>query len=160
VYGFGPSVTYKGFAAGAWFKGISNVDISLGGEGFQPFSQEGTRGNLLSAITDRWTPENPGNNHLYPRLLYPSSANTNYDGSSWWIKNGAFLRLQNVEISYTFHQSNWLKNLGVDNFRIYAQGYNILTLSEFKLWDVELGDGKGASYPLTKTYNLGIDFQF
>ena len=160
VYGFGPSISYKGFAVGAWFKGISSVDISVGGEGFQPFSQEGTRGNLLSNITDRWTPESPINNHTYPRLTYPSSANTNYNPSSWWIKDGAFLRLQNVELSYTFQQKNWLKSIGFTNLRIYMIGYNLLTFSGFKEWDVELGDGKGASYPLTKTLNFGIECQF
>lgn len=160
VYGFGPSISYKGFAVGAWFKGISSVDISLGGEGFQPFQQQGTRGNLLSNITDRWTPENPGNNHMYPRLTYPSSSNTNYDSSTWWIKDGAFLRLQNVEVSYTLQQKKWLKALGFTNLRIYMIGYNLLTFSGFTEWDVELGDGKGASYPLTKTLNFGIECQF
>jgi len=160
VYGFGPSISYKGFALGAWFKGISSVDISVGGEGFQPFSQQGTRGNLLSVITDRWTENNPGNNHLYPRLTYPSSVNMNYSNSSWWIKDGAFMRLQNVEFSYTFKQMNWLKSIGLSHLRAYAIGYNLLTFSNFKLWDVELGDGKGASYPLTKTLNFGIECNF
>jgi len=158
VYGFGPSVSYKGFAVGGWFKGISNVDISVGGEGFQPFSQEG-RGNLMSNITDRWTPENPGNNHVYPRLTYPSSSNSNYVGSTWWLRNGAFLRLQNVELSYTFQQKKLLKSIGLTNLRIYMIGYNLLTFSGFKEWDVELGDGKGASYPLTKSFNFGIECQ-
>lgn len=160
VYGFGPSISYKGFAVGAWFKGIGNVDISLNGEGLQPFSMEGLRGNLFSNITNRWTPDHSNPDPLYPRLTYPSSSNTNYNNSTWWIKNGAFLRLQNIELSYTFPKEGWTEKMGLSNFRIYAIGYNILTLSSFKMWDVELGDGKGAQYPLIKTYNAGIDFQF
>jgi TonB-linked SusC/RagA family outer membrane protein len=160
VYGFGPSITYKGFSAGAWIKGISKVDISLNGEGLQPFQKEGIRGNLFSNIGDHWTPDNPNPNPTYPRLTYPSTGNSNYDNSSWWIKNGAFMRLQNVELSYTFQQKNWLKSIGLSNFRIYAVGYNIATISGFKMWDVELGDGRGAQYPLTKTYNIGIDCRF
>jgi len=160
IYGFGPNISYKGFAVGAWIKGISNVDISLGGEGFQPFSHEGARGNLLSNITDRWTPNGTNLNPTYPRLTYPSTSNSNYDTSSWWIKNGAFLRLQNIEISYTFRRSDLLKPFGLNSLRLYLIGYNVATLSEFKMWDVELGDGKGASYPLTKTFNMGIDCQF
>ncbi|MGQ8336971.1 TonB-dependent receptor [Sunxiuqinia sp. A32] len=160
VFGFGPSVNYKGFAVGAWFKGIGNVDISLNGEGLQPFRLEGLRGNLFSNITDRWTPENQNPRPTYPRLTYPSTSNSNYDNSSWWIKNGAFVRLQNIELSYTFPKDGWTKKVGFSNFRIYAIGYNVATFSDFKMWDVELGDGKGAQYPLVKTYNFGFDFQF
>lgn len=160
VYGFGPSLTYKGWSVGAWFKGISNVDISLNGEGLQPFQKEGTRGNLFSNITDRWKPDGSNPAPWYPRLTYPSTSNSNYANSSWWIKNGAFLRIQNVELSYTFREKRWLEKLGISSFRLYAVGYNIATFSSFDLWDVELGDGKGAQYPLLKTYSLGIDCRF
>ncbi|RXF67991.1 SusC/RagA family TonB-linked outer membrane protein [Arcticibacter tournemirensis] len=160
VYGFGPSFTYKGWSLGAWFKGISNVDISLNGEGLQPFQKEGTRGNLFSNITDRWTPDGSNPDPWYPRLTYPSTSNSNYDNSTWWIKNGAFMRLQNVELSYAFPKKSWLEKFGMSNFRVYAVGYNLLTFSSFKLWDVELGDGKGAQYPLMKTYSVGIDCRF
>lgn len=159
VYGFGPSIRYKGWALGAWFKGISNVDISIGGEGLQPFQQQGKRGNLFSNIDNRWTAENPSQKVLYPRLTYPSSSNTNYNESSWWIKNGSFLRLQNIELSYTVSREKIAK-IGLSSLRVYAIGYNVATFSEFDMWDVELGDGRGDSYPLTKMYTIGIDFQF
>ncbi len=159
VYGFGPSIRWKGWAVGAWLKGISNVDISIGGEGLQPFRQEGKRGNLYSNISDRWTPDNPSQDVLYPRLTYPSSSNSNYANSSWWIKNGSFMRLQNVELSYTVPKES-ISRLGLSNLRIYAIGYNVATFSEFDMWDVELGDGRGDKYPLTKMYTIGVDFQF
>ncbi|GGH64184.1 SusC/RagA family TonB-linked outer membrane protein [Filimonas zeae] len=160
VYGFGPSFSWKGWSAGAWFKGISNVDIFLNGEGMQPFQKEGSRGNLFSNINDRWTPEGNNKRPWYPRLTYPSTSNSNYSSSDWWIKNGAFLRIQNVELSYTFSKKPWLRKLGMNNFRLYAIGYNVATFSSFKLWDVELGDGKGAQYPLLKTFSFGIDCRF
>ncbi len=159
VYGFGPTINYKGFAISAWFKGISNVDISLNGDGLQPFSQGGERGNLLKQITDRWTPENPRQDAMYPRLTYGND-NMNYANSDWWVRNGAFLRLQTAQLSYDFAKSNWLKKTGMSNLSIYFIGYNLWTSSDFKLWDVELGDGKGANYPLLKTYNLGIKATF
>ena len=126
----------------------------------QPFQKEGSRGNLFSNITDRWTPDGSHPNPWYPRLTYPSTSNSNYENSSWWVKNGAFMRLQNVELSYTLQNKHWLNSLGISNFRIYAVGYNVATFSSFKLWDVELGDGKGAQYPLLKTYSFGIDCRF
>ena len=159
VYGFGPTLNWKGFALSAWFKGISNVDISLNGDGLQPFSQGGERGNLLAQITDRWTPDNPRQDVMYPRLTYGND-NMNYANSSWWVRNGAFLRLQTAQLSYDFAKAKWLKKTGMSNLNIYFIGYNLWTASNFKLWDVELGDGKGANYPLLKTYNLGIKCTF
>jgi len=159
VYGFGPTINWKGFALSGWFKGISNVDIRINGDGLQPFSQGGERGNLLAEITDRWTPENPNPNAMYPRLTYGND-NMNYANSTWWVRNGAFLRLQTAQLSYDFAGTKWLKRAGMSNLSIYFIGYNLLTISDFKLWDVEMGDGKGAQYPLLKTYNLGLKCTF
>lgn len=159
VYGFGPTIRWNNWSIAAWFKGISKVDILLNGDGFQPFTSGGERGNLLKEITSRWTPENPSNDVLYPRLTYGSD-NMNYQNSTWWIKNGAFLRLQTLELNYNFSAKPWLSKLGISNLNIYAIGYNLLTFSEFKMWDVELGDGRGAQYPLLKTYNLGLRCSF
>lgn len=159
VYGFGPTLNWKGWSLAAWFKGISNVDIALSGDGFRPFSQGGERGNLLEQITDRWTPENPTPNPFYPRLTYGND-NMNYENSTWWLKNGAFLRLQTVQLNYSIRQKPWLNKFGLANLDIYFIGYNLATFSGFKLWDVELGDGRGSSYPLTKTFNLGMRFVF
>lgn len=159
VYGFGPTISWKGFSLAGWFKGISNVDISLNGDGFQPFSQGGERGNLLAQIVDRWTPGTTNPQPFYPRLTYGND-NMNYANSTWWVKNGAFLRLQTAQLSYDFNKVKWLRKAGMSNLSIYFIGYNLWTMSGFKLWDVELGDGKGAQYPLTKTYNLGIKCSF
>lgn len=159
VYGFGPTIRWNNWSLAAWFKGISNVDVSLNGDGFQPFRLGGERGNLLKDITNRWTPENPSNNVLYPRLTYGND-NMNYETSSWWTKNGSFLRLQTVELNYNFSGKAWLSKIGISNLNVYAIGCNLLTFSEFKMWDVELGDGRGAQYPLLKTYNLGLRCSF
>lgn len=159
VYGFGPTINWKGFALAAWFKGISHVDISLSGDGLQPFSQGGERGNLLAQITDRWTPDNPNPRPFYPRLTYGND-NMNYASSTWWKKNAAFMRLQTAQLSYDFAGAKWLKHTGMTNMSLYFIGYNLWTLSGFKLWDVELGDGRGSQYPLLKTYNFGIKCTF
>lgn len=159
VYGFGPTIRWKNWSIAGWFKGISNVDILLNGDGLQPFRLGGERGNLFSAVTNRWTPSNPSNDVLYPRLTYGND-NMNYETSSWWTKNGSFLRLQTAELNYNFSKTAWLSKIGVSNLNVYFIGYNLLTFSEFKLWDVELGDGRGSQYPLLKTYNLGLRCTF
>lgn len=159
VYGFGPTINWKNWTLGAWFKGISNVDILPNGDGFRPFMYGGERGNLLSQITDRWTPDNPDPRPFYPRITYGND-NMNFEGSSWWVRNGAFLRLQTAELNYNFAGKKWLSKVGLSNLNVYFIGYNLLTFSEFTLWDVELGDGRGAQYPLLKTYNVGLRCMF
>jgi TonB-linked SusC/RagA family outer membrane protein len=159
IYGFGPTISWKGFSVAGWFKGISNVDISLNGDGLQPFSQGGERGNLLAQITDRYTPDNANTRPFYPRLTYGND-NMNYASSSWWVRNGAFLRLQTLQVAYDLARLAFLKKAHISNLSIYFIGYNLATISSFKLWDVELGDGKGAQYPLLKTYNFGIKCSF
>ncbi|WEK34403.1 MAG: TonB-dependent receptor [Candidatus Pseudobacter hemicellulosilyticus] len=158
VYGFGPTINYKNWSVSAWFKGISHVDISLSGDGFRPFSLGGERGNLLAEVTNRWTKENPNPNAFYPRITY-GNENMNFEQSSWWTKNGAFLRLQVVELNYQLKR-DWLKRIGVSYLNLYLTGYNLATISGFKLYDVELGDGRGSEYPLLKTYNFGFRFTF
>jgi TonB-linked SusC/RagA family outer membrane protein len=159
VYGFGPTFGYKGWYLAGWFKGISNVDIQLNGDGLQPFSQGGERGNLLAEITDRWTSGNTNPHPFYPRLTYGND-NMNYANSSWWTKNGAFLRLQTLQFGYTFSARQWLKRAGLSALNLYFIGNNLMTISGFKLWDVELGDGRGARYPLVKTFNVGAKLTF
>ncbi|PWG80582.1 TonB-dependent receptor [Pararcticibacter amylolyticus] len=159
VYGFGPTLGWKNWSLGAWFKGISNVDISLSGDGFRPFTYGGERGNLLAAISDRWTPDNPNPKPFYPRITYGAD-NMNFEGSSWWVKNGAFLRMQTLQLNYEFARKKWLDRVGMSSLDIYFIGYNLATFSGFKLWDVELGDGRGSQYPLLKTYNFGMRANF
>ena len=59
------------------------------------------------------------------------------------------MKLKNLEIGYTYK-----------SVRIYASATNLFTLSKFKLWDPELGGGSGMSYPLQRTYNLGLQIKF
>ena len=113
----------------------------------------------MNVITDRWTPDNPNPHPLYPRLTYGND-NMNYAGSTWWVRNGAFLRLQTLQVTYDFARREWIKKAHLSGLSLYFIGYNLWTISPFKLWDVELGDGKGAQYPLLKTFNFGIRCSF
>ena len=158
VYGFGFSVGWKGLSLSAMFQGAAHVDAILSGEGVLPFAQGSSRGNLLSNITDRWTEANPRQDVFYPRLSI-GNMNMNYEASTWWLKNTSYLRLKNIELSYTL-PDRWMKRIHINNARIFIQGVNLLTFSKFKLWDVELGDGRGAKYPNIGSVSLGINFNF
>ena len=107
---------------------------------------------------DHWSEADPNPNAAYPRLDYRYNAN-NTQTSSFWIKNGSYLRLKNIELSYRL-PDRWMKRIHLDNARVFIQGVNLLTFSSFKIWDVELGDGRGARYPNIASVSLGVNFNF
>ncbi len=157
VFGAGFTVSYKNLSLSSLFQGVGNVDILMNGEGLMPFSISMSRGNLLSNIEDRWTIDNPSQDVFYPRLS-DGSPNNNYATSTWWLKNGKYVRLKNLQLTYNIPK-RFTKNL-FSNANVFFSGYNLLTWSPFKFWDVELGDGRGTRYPSTKMYSVGINVNF
>ena len=157
-YGFGLTLGYKAVSLTALFQGVAHVDIMMSGEGVMPFSQGLSRGNLFSNIVDRWTEENPSQKVFYPRLM-DGTLNDNYAASTWWLKSGRYLRLKNVQLTYALPK-HFLKKFGCESAEIFLQGVNVLTFTPFKLWDIELGDGRGAQYPPTSSYSIGFNLNF
>lgn len=165
VYGFGFSASYKGFALSALMQGVSGADIMLGGSGIFPFNGGGGLSNAYSNVTDRWTPEAPRQEAFYPRLAYGEDQNfNNTQESSWWVKDVSFLRLKSAQLSYNLPK-NFSSKLRLKNAAVYLIGNNLLTFSDFKLWDPELntnidGRANGSKYPLTATLSLGLNVKF
>ena len=78
---------------------------------------------------DRWTESNPSQNVLMPRLHKDNANNANNQvASTWWLRNGGFLRLKNMEFGYQLPKQ-FLKKFNVQAARIYVMGYNLA------LWD-------------------------
>ncbi len=142
IYGFGPSVSYKKWDFSFFFQGRGNVALIL--RDIQPFGTSTHRGVLQFIADDRWSPDNQDPNAAFPRLTETFN-NNNTASSSYWLRNGRFLKLKNAEIGYSFK-----------NIRVYANGTNLLTFSPFKLWDPEMGGGNYTSkYPTQLTVNVG-----
>ena len=113
---------------------------------------------LLKAYADdHWSEDNRNLYALWPRLSYEAVEN-NQKPSTWFMRNGSFLRLKSLEFGYTV-PTNVLKKVFVKNFRIYFSGTNLLTFSPFKLWDPEMG-GNGLGYPVQRVFNLGAQISF
>lgn len=146
VYGFGVNAGYKGFDLGVFFQGVANTSMML--SGFHPFGTQYNRNALKFIAEDRWTPTNQNIYARYPRLTKIDHQN-NTVGSTYWLRDGAFLKLKNAEIGYTYK-----------NMRFYVSGQNLLTFSKFKLWDPEMGGGNGLKYPTQRTFNVGIQVTF
>ena len=142
VYGFGPSMKYKNWDFSFFFQGAARTSILM--SGFHPFGKNATRGVMKFIADDYWSESNPNPNAAYPRLTRDTNAN-NTVNSSYWLRNGAFLKLKNAEIGYTFKM-----------FRAYLNGSNLLTFSPFKHWDPEMGGGSGMKYPTQRVFNLSL----
>lgn len=146
VYGFGASFRYKKFDVSFYFQGVARTSFFL--SGFHPFGTSEIRNVLTFIDEDHWSPKNPDIWASYPRLSKLENPN-NTANSSYWLRDGSFLKLRNAEIGYN-HKF----------LRVYLSGYNLLTFSKFKLWDPEQGGGNGLGYPTQKVVNVGIQMGF
>ncbi|MCD8167076.1 MAG: TonB-dependent receptor [Bacteroides sp.] len=154
-YGFGLSVNYKNFDLGLFFNGSAKRKLMIN-SGMAPFLAGGGDGittetlerNLMLWIAkDHWSVDNPNPNAAYPRLgITESDVSNNIQPSSFWVRNGNFLRFKTLEIGYRLPYC-----------RIYFSGDNLAVFSPFKLWDPEL---EWNAYPLQRTFNLGVQFNF
>ena len=166
-YGFAFELRYKRLSVSALFEGVGIVDFMYGGNGFYPFTGKQT-GNVLSIVADpanRWIPasysgnpatENP--NARFPRLTYGSNAN-NERNSTFWMENGRYLRLKNVQITYDFI-SPFFKKIGLQGCQLSLIGDNLACWDGVKLWDPAQATGNGAVYPLQRVFTLQANLQF
>ena len=165
IYGFGASMGWKGLDFSVFFQGLANesfwIDASTNYNpskniaGTAPFVNNT---QLLKAYADsHWSEDNRDIYALWPRY----SAKPNYNNSAvstWWMRDGAFLRLKQLELGYTLPYK-WTKGLRIENLRVYLQGNNLLCWSRFKLWDPELASS-GLNYPIQRTFNIGAHVTF
>ncbi|RZM27026.1 MAG: TonB-dependent receptor [Pedobacter sp.] len=168
VYGFGLSAGFKGFDMSAFFQGLTRESFWIDPQATAPFvsytyQNEVVRGvtqnQLLKAYADdHWSEENRNVYALWPRLSAPEVSQNNSQPSTWFMRNGAFLRLKQVEFGYTLPK-RIADRLHMSAPRIYVNGTNLLTFSKFGLWDVEMA-GNGLGYPVQKVFNLGLNVAF
>ncbi|MEA4917887.1 TonB-dependent receptor [Proteiniphilum sp.] len=169
VYGFGFSLGYKNIDLSMFFQGLGRESFWINPNATAPFrefyySEESLPGRpqnqLLKAYADDyWSEDNQNIYALWPRLSTSAIGHTNNSQTStWFMRDGSFLRLKQLEIGYTF-PSLFLKNMHMENFRIYFTGTNLFNWSKFDLWDVEMG-GNGLGYPIQKSFNVGLQLNF
>jgi TonB-linked SusC/RagA family outer membrane protein len=166
VYGFGFSVGYKRFDFSTFFQGLGRESFWIDAGATAPFidydpnNTYGDMGNtqLLKAYADdHWSEENKNLYALWPRLS-PTLNSNNTQRSTWFMRNGAFLRLKQVELGYTVSEEK-ISRYGLKNVRIYVTGTNLLCWSKFKLWDIEMA-GNGLGYPVQRVFNMGLNVTF
>ncbi|MCQ2164467.1 MAG: TonB-dependent receptor [Bacteroidales bacterium] len=166
IYGFGVSAGYKGFDLSVFFQGLANESFWIDAEAtapFIPYTHPTSKvyyntTQLLKAYSDsHWSEDNQDIYALYPRFSDYRNFN-NQAVSTWWMRDGSFLRLKQVEFGYTLPQK-WTQRMRMDNLRFYFQGNNLFCWSKFDLWDPELA-GHGLNYPIQRTFNIGLNVTF
>lgn len=176
-YGFGLNVGYKNFEISALFAGVADVGIMANGSripgngrgsdgvGVIPFAGIGQYpANVLHNVTSRWTKGDPRQDVDYPRLTIANTSDNNYLGSTWWLKDGSFMRLKQASVSYTVKlyragTKTSVAGKGISSLQFYLSGTNLVTFSKFKLWDPEMGSN-GTQYPYSRTITAGVRAQF
>ena len=79
--------------------------------------------------------------------------------SDWWIIDGSYLRLKNLQLTYTLPKK-WLDAVKMDNIRVFVAGTNLFTLSHFKYLDPENPGVNNGYYPQQRTASLGLNLTF
>ena len=162
IYGAGISMAWKGFDVNLHFQGAGKSSFIMSGYSVYAFSGR-LWGNVYDGVTDdRWisqeisgTPATENPNASYPRLSFDVN-NNNQRASTYWMRDGSYLRLKTLEIGYSLPKT-FVRKMKINNIRFFFIGTNLLTFSKFKLWDPEMGSSTGAQYPISKTLTLGLN---
>ena len=159
-YGFGASVKWKGIDVSVFFSGVGHVTRIIQGQNLFGASSTILRmGQIFEDVAkNRWTLDNQNPNAPYPRLSL-NKVDNNQQLSTYWQRDMSFMRLKDAEIGYTLPES-MTKKWGLSKIRFYIQGKNLVTFSDFKLWDPEVNANYGNVYPLIRTFAIGANVNF
>ena len=127
IYGLGASIAWNGFDFNLHFQGSGKSTFCIDGKTVRAFS-EGDWGNILTdLVSDRWVdsetavklglPSNENPNASYPRLSYGENAN-NFRNSTFWMRNGRYFRLKNLDVGYTLPKA-FVNKMHLGNIRIF-----------------------------------------
>lgn len=157
-------VAWKNISLSVLWQGVALCDYQLSGlygNGHtdntmytRPFYGDGNAAYYL--VENSWRPDHT--NAEYPRLHAITNSN-NANASTWWIRNGAYLRLKDVRLSYALPKK-LLSKIGIERTSIYVAGTNLLTFSAFKYIDPENPGINNGYYPQQRTYSIGLNLTF
>jgi hypothetical protein len=164
TYGFNFNGSFKGFDMSLFFSGSQGNDAYNYQKIFTDFPTF-FDGNRSTRVLDSWTATNT--NATLPALSQ-SITNAETQPNSYFVEDASFLRLKNLQIGYTFPEDISAK-IGMDMFRLYIQGTNLFTITDYQGFDPEvisfdnlsLGvDGPNPVFPLAQIFTVGINTKF
>lgn len=157
-YGFGGSINFKGITLDLHFQGVGKYDRMMGNPS-GGFNQYGTTIRPYYPIwtsDECWSEDNPDGK--YPRVIGKSWYESGTGATSFWLRNGAYLRLKNLNIGYDLPASV-LHSLGLTKLQVFMNATNLFSISavnEFMDPEQKYYD----SYPLMRTFTFGLNFTF
>lgn len=157
TYGINYGIDWKGFSLSMNWLGAADRTLLLSDQ-FRNAFNGGSSGLLMYHVDTRWTPETDGTAST-PRLSANSQAHNSLT-SSLWMKDASYLKLKTVQLGYTFANKPALDKIGISRLQITASAYNLLTFDNFKIQDPESRPNVNNTYPITKTYSLGVNITF
>ncbi|MBE9586729.1 TonB-dependent receptor [Mucilaginibacter sp. JRF] len=157
LFGLNTSFTYKAFDLAVDIQGVTGVDVYNAVKGLRFGAENFTK----DFFDNRWHGEGTSN-------TYPSAAiggGINYYPNSFFVENGSYIRLRNVQLGYTLPAALTSK-LFVKRVRVYANAQNAVNLFGYKGFNPEVGGTPtnagidNGVYPLYATYNFGLNVSF
>lgn len=161
-FGLPVTLQYKNFDFSFLLQGALKSSILLKDAAvwdFPTYDQD-KLGSVRPHHLDRWTPET-AETAKYPALSIGNQENNKNSNSSLFLHDAKYLRLKNVEVGYNLPK-DFIRRFGLNQFRVYAQGMNMLTWSGLKdlSIDPEMGNASGYWYPVLKVFNFGVNINF
>ena len=152
-FGFGVSLQYKGFDFSMMWQGVAGRSYYLTGQRIWETY------NFNEWHKEAWSEERlaSGLPITYPRL--DPGSNASKIMSDFWLVDGSYLRLKNVEIGYTLPE-RISRAIRADQVRFYVNGLNLLTLDRYPVKYQDPEQNNELLYPVFKTYNAGLNISF
>jgi TonB-linked SusC/RagA family outer membrane protein len=156
TYGFTFTCAYKGFDINVFAQGVAGNQIFKATRRFDL-----QMANMTSDAIGRWTGE--GTSNTYPRLA-TNDPNQNFSRSSdFYVEDGDFFRIKTLQLGYTVPK-NVSKRVGINKFRVYISGNNLVTLTKYSGFDPEIGGGSfgvdRGFYPQSRFFLGGLQVGF
>lgn len=147
-YGINLFLSYSNFELTVVGNGRAFYDVSLTNRYFRNGWGDNNYSNFVKN----------NQNGDYPRLTYYQVVN-NFQSSSYWLRNGGFFKIQNVELAFNI-PNKVVNKIGLNRVRFFARGANLWTVSDLKDVDPESLDAGVSRYPLNKTFTGGVKINF
>ena len=166
IYGFQGFFTFKDWEFSFAFQGSGQRSFFMNPYTISPFTQD--RAMLKAIYEDHWSENNMSDRPFWPRLStsniiehntqenWTSGAETRK--STYFMRECSFLRCTSIELAYNMPKK-LMNRWKLQNVKFFARANNPFLISNFDVWDVELGEN-GFNYPIQRTYTVGLNLSF
>lgn len=148
TYGFNLTLAYKNFDFAAFFEGVYGNDIFNANRAYT--YSTGSTFQKNRDVLKAWTPENRNTN--IPRINGDDN-NDNMRISDFYVEDGSYLRLKNIQLGYTLPKE-LIRKIKVQNLRVYISGQNLFTITNYRGADPEIGQLSSTDY-LSRGFDYG-----